>query len=140
MDAKEPAMVLFGYVAAVCYAFLAVDSAEDLMQLVSAAVIGAFCMAAVGVLQAMGNDPILWESVQSLYAAEFIKRGGALNAAVSKGVAYGTLYNPNYVGTYVAMYAPVVLAGFIAYKQLWKKLICGRQLISGRWFGRYLPN
>ena len=126
MDAKEPAMVLFGYVAAVCYAFLAVDSAEDLMQLVSAAVIGAFCMAVIGVMQAMGIEPLLWEGVQKLYVGRaFREGGGALGAAFPKGMAYGTLYNPNYVGTYVAMYAPVVLAGFIAYKQLWKKLICG---------------
>ena len=125
MDAKEPAMVLFGYVVAVLYVFIAVESAEDLLQLVGAAVFGAFCMAVVGVFQALGNDPVLWESVQNLYAKEFINNGGALNAVFPKGVAYGTLYNPNYVGTYVAMYAPLVFIGVIAYKQAWKKLICG---------------
>ena len=125
MDAKESALALAGYVIAVFYVFLAVDSAKDLMQLVGAAVVGAFCMAVVGVLQAVGNDPLLWEGIQKLFAGELIRNGGSLSAAFPSGMAYGTLYNPNYVGTYVALYAPLVLIGIMAYKQLWKKLVCG---------------
>ena len=131
MDAKEPFLVLLGYAVVAFYAFLAVESTDDLIKLVDAAIIGASCMALIGVLQAMGTDPVLWEGVQKLYVGqEFVRNGGELSAVFPKGMAYGTLYNPNYVGTYVAMYAPLVLTGLIAYKKIWKKLVCGCSFVG----------
>jgi len=131
MDAFEPFGVLAGYVIVAFYAYLVVDGMEDLSGLCAAAAIGGFLMALMGVLQVMGKDPLLTKFVQTLFAGkDFIEQNGMFQLSFPVGQAYGTLYNPNYVGTYVAMYAPLLLIGFIMYKQLWKKAICGLAVVG----------
>lgn len=126
MDAKEPVGVLLGYVVVAFYAYLVVETLEDINQLTMAGVIGAACMAMLGVLQTLGKDPLATPGIQKLFAGgNFIDTYGPLKLAFPVGQAYGTLFNPNYVGTYVAMYAPLVLIGFVINKKLWKKLACG---------------
>lgn len=125
MDAKEPVGVLLGYVVVVFYAYLVIDSLEDLMQLLPAAVIGGVCMAVIGVMQTIGKDLLAMEAVQHLYVSEeFLNTYGYLHLTFPVGMAYGTLFNPNYVGTYVAMYSPLLLVGFFVYKKWWQKAIC----------------
>jgi len=125
MDSVEPVGVLVGYVIVAVYAYLVVKSVEDVQQLIGVAVVGGFCMATIGILQAIGNDPLLWDGVQKLYVGkEFLSEGGALRLAFEEGMAYGTLFNPNYVGTYVAMYGPLMLIGLLLYKRVWQKLVC----------------
>lgn len=129
MDAMEPLGVLLGYVVMVFYAYLVVESMEDITQITGAAVIGSVCMAIIGVLQTLGKDPLTKEWVQRMFAGDdFIDTYGKLYLTFPKGQAYGTLYNPNYVGTYVAMYVPLLVIGFVLYKQLWKKAVCGVSL------------
>ena len=131
MDAKEPFGVLAGYVIIAFYAYAVVDGLDDLAQLTLAAVIGGTCMAVIGVMQVMGKDPLTLEFVQRLFAGnEFIETYGLLRLTFPVGQAYGTLFNPNYVGTYVAMYTPLLLIGFVMYKQLWKKAVCGLSVVG----------
>lgn len=131
MDAKEPFGVLAGYVIVAFYAYLVVDSIEDVTGLTGAAVIGSACMTLVGILQLLGKDPLTMEAVQRLFAGnKFIDTYGILTLNFPKGQAYGTLFNPNYTGTYVAMYAPLLLIGFVMYKQLWKKLASGLTFVG----------
>ena len=131
MDAFEPFGVLAGYVIVAFYAYLVIDGLEDLSGLCAAAVIGGFLMALIGVLQVMGKDPLLTKFAQTLFAGkDFIEQNGMFQLTFPVGQAYGTLYNPNYGGTYVAMYAPLLLIGFIMYKQLWKKAICGLTVVG----------
>lgn len=126
MDAMEPVGVLLGYVVVTFYAYLVMESMEDILQLTGAAVIGSGCMAIIGVLQTIGKDPLTQEWVQRIFAgSEFIDNYGKFYLTFPKGQAYGTLYNPNYVGTYVAMYVPLLIMGFVLFKQLWKKAVCG---------------
>lgn len=126
MDAKEPVTVLTGYVVVVLYAYLVIESMDDMKQLIGAAMVGSVCMASLGVLQAVGKDPLLMEGVQRLFAGnEFIDTYGTLQLTFPVGMAYGTLFNPNYVGTYVVMYAPLSLLGLVMYKPVWKKVVCG---------------
>lgn len=125
MDAKEPAGVLLGYVAVAFYAYLVIETMEDVGQLTGAAVIGSSCMAVIGVLQTIGKDPLAMEAVQRLFAGNAFIKHGPLTLNFPAGQAYGTLFNPNYVGTYVAMYAPLLLIGFVMYKKVWKKAVCG---------------
>jgi hypothetical protein len=66
MDAKEPVTVLLGYVVVAFYVYLVAESSEDITQLVGAAVVGGACMAVLGVLQAIGKDPLLLEGVQRI--------------------------------------------------------------------------
>lgn len=126
MDAKEPVGVLIGYVVVAFYAYLVIESKEDIKPLISAAVLGGFCMAFVGVLQAIGKDPLLLEAVQRMFTSrEFIENFGYLELHFPEGQAYATLFNSNYVGTYVAMYEPLMLLGLFWYKEWWKKTFCG---------------
>ena len=126
MDAKEPVTVLFGYVTVALYAYLTIGSMEDMKRLITAAVAGSACMAVLGVLQAIGKDPLLWAGIQNLFAGkEFIETYGLLRLSFPVGMAYGTLFNPNYVGTYVAIYAPLTLLGLVLYQPVWKKAACG---------------
>lgn len=131
MDAKEPFGVLAGYVIVVFYAYLVIETMEDVARITGAAVIGSACMALIGILQTMGKDPLAMEAVQRLFAGnKFIDTYGPLQTSVAKGIAYGTLFNSNYVGTYVAMYAPLLLIGFVMYKQVWKKVACGLSFVG----------
>lgn len=131
MDAKEPVGVLIGYVVVAFYAYLVMDSKEDLMQMIPAAVIGGTGMAVLGVLQTIGKDPLVMEAVQHLFTSrEFIDTYGYLKLNFPVGQAYGTLFNPNYVGTYVAMYSPLLLVGFFVYKKWWQKAVCAFSFIG----------
>ena len=131
MDAKEPFFVLVGYVATAFYAYLVIDNKEDLLQLTWAAVIGSACMAAVGILQTVGLDPVIAEPIQRLYAgSDYIDNYGLLTLNFPVGQAYGTLFNPNYVGTYVAMNATLLLVGVVGFKELWKKALCGFSFVG----------
>ena len=131
MDAFEPFFVLAGYVIVAFYAYLVIDDMEDLSGLTAAAVLGGVLMALIGVLQVIGKDPLITEAAQRIFVGkEFMETHGMLQLAFPVGQAYGTLYNPNYVGTYVAMYVPLLLIGFIMYKQLWKKMVCGLATIG----------
>ena len=100
MDAKEPFGVLAGYVIVAFYTYLVIDSKDELMQVLPAAVFGGTCMAVLGVLQTIGKDPFGVEAVQHLFVSqEFIDTYGYLQLNFPVGQAYGTLFNPNYVGT-----------------------------------------
>lgn len=126
MDQKEPFLILVGYVAVTYYAYLVLDTVEDVKHIVTAAVIGACLMTSLGIMQTLGKDPLATEAVQRLFAGnDFIDRYGMLTMMFEKGCAYGTLFNSNYVGTYVAMYLPMLLIGIALYKEGWKKLVCG---------------
>ena len=131
MDAMEPVTVLLGYVITVFYAYLVVESSGDVRHLIGAAVAGSACMAVIGVLQAVGRDPLLSESVQRIFAGNsFVDTYGLLQLAFPEGMAYGTLFNPNYVGTYVAIYAPLLLAGILLFGPVWKKAIFGAAFLG----------
>ena len=126
MDQKEPVWVLLGYVITAVYAALVLDSLEDVKRLLSSAVIGAGIMTVIGLLQMMGQDPLVLDPVQRLFAGnEFIDTYGLFVLSFEKGHAYGTLYNPNYVGSYVALYVPFVLSGLVLFDKLWQKAACG---------------
>lgn len=131
MDAKEPVGVLAGYVIVAFYAYIVIESMEDVKQLVGAAVAGSACMALTGVLQAIGKDPLATEFVQRLFAGNgFVNTYGLMKLTFPVGQAYGTLFNPNYVGTYVAMYTPLLLIGLVLYKTVWKKAVCGAAFVG----------
>lgn len=131
MDAKEPLFVLLGYVVVALYAYLTVESEEDIHRLLTAALTGGTCMALLGVLQAAGADPLLNRNIQILMAGKsHIEKNGTFLLAFPEGMAYGTLFNPNYVGTYVAMYLPFLLIGIGIYKKIWKKAVCGASVLG----------
>ena len=121
MGQNEPFPVLAGYVIVTFYAYLVVNTEEDVKQLTASALVGAFIMAVLGILQAIGKDPLTLEFVQRLFVD--VDTYGVLQLRFPVGQAYGTLYNPNYVGSYVALYFPLMLVGFLISKVLWKKVV-----------------
>ena len=125
-DAWEPLGVLLGYVVVAFYAYLVLETIEDVRQLIGAAVIGGGCMAVLGVLQAIGKDPLATEAVQRLFVeSKYIEQQGLLDLTFPVGMAYGTLFNPNYVGTYVAMYLPLAVIGLALFQKVWQKTASG---------------
>ena len=130
-DAWEPLGVLLGYVVVALYAYLVLETAADARRLAGAAVIGGGCMAVIGVLQAIGKDPLATEAVQRLFVgSEYIEKGGLLELTFPVGMAYGTLFNPNYVGTYVAMYLPLAIIGVVLFERVWQKAASGVVVIG----------
>ena len=124
MSAWEPVGVLLGYVVAAIYAYVVVETTEDVRQLLGATVVGAGCMSVVGILQVAGKDPLLNETLQRLIiGAEDYDYGIRLKGMFTEGTAYVTLFNPNYVGTYVAMYLPLVVVGMFLFQKTWKKIV-----------------
>lgn len=124
MDQKEPFPVLLGYVIVAFYAYMIVNTVEDVKQITRAALIGGFLMSIVGVLQAIGKDPFSTEIIQRLFAGnDIIDTYGMLQLTFPVGQAYGTLFNPNYVGSYVALYFPLMIVGLLISKKLWEKLL-----------------
>ncbi len=119
---NEPVFVLLGYVIVALYAYITVNTLADVKQIMNAALIGAFIMTSIGVLQVMGKDPLSLESVQRFFVDAEILAQGPLVLKFPVGQAYGTLYNPNYVGSYVALYFPLMVVGFLISKAIWKKL------------------
>lgn len=131
MDQKEPVWVLLGYVIVLLYAYLTINSKEDWLQLTYAALLGSALMAALGVMQAIGKDPMTWEWVQRLFVGKnFIAQNGMLTLTFPVGQAYITMFNPNYVGTYVAMYVPLLVTGLFIEKQIWLKICCALSAIG----------
>ena len=121
MDQFEPFPVLLGYVIVALYAYIVINTLDDVKQITNVALLGAFVMSILGVLQAIGKDPLALEPVQRLFAD--IDTYGTLEMRFPKGQAYGTLYNPNYVGSYVALYFPLMVVGFLISKAIWKKIL-----------------
>lgn len=129
MEQQEPFPVLLGYVVTAVYAWLVLENEEDLRAIVDAALLGAFLMAVLGVLQAVEMDPFKKEWGQKLITDNAVlEQYGLFVLRFPEGQAYGTLFNPNYVGSYVPLYAPLLFFGAVAGKRLWRKLAC---LISG---------
>lgn len=122
MDQKEPFPVLLGYVIVTFYAYIVINTLDDVKQISGAALVGGFLMSLIGVMQAIGKDPLSMEAVQRLFAGnEVIDNYGMFQLTFPVGQAYGTLFNPNYVGSYVVLYFPLMVAGFLTNKAFWKK-------------------
>ena len=125
---QEPLFVLLGYVIVALYAYLVINTLDDVKQMTNAALCGAFVMTVIGVLQAIGKDPLTLEAVQRFFVD--VEKYGVLELTFPVGQAYGTLYNPNYVGSYVALYFPLMVVGFLIsrvfnrsrYSKLYKSL------------------
>ena len=131
MDQKEPVWVLLGYVVVLVYAYLVIERKEDWNQLTYAAIFGSCLMALLGVMQAIGKDPMTWEWVQRLFVGrEYIQKYGLLKLVFPVGQAYVTMFNPNYVGTFVALYIPLLAVGLFTNKKLWVKLCCGLSAVG----------
>ncbi len=118
---QEPLFVLLGYVIVALYAYLVINTLDDVKQMINAALCGAFVMTVIGVLQAIGKDPLTLEAVQQFFVD--VEKYGVLELTFPVGQAYGTLYNPNYVGSYVALYFPLMVVGFLISKVIWKKVL-----------------
>lgn len=124
-EAKEPLPVILGYGITALYAFVNVKTKEDVIQLAKAAVAGAIMVAIIGLLQAVGSDPLVWEWVQKLIVDDsLLEQTGYFVAVFPKGMVYTTLFNPNYVGTYVALLFPIAFLSIFGEKKLWQRLVC----------------
>lgn len=103
--------VLLSYVVLFLYAYSFINSENRVSLVVKCMMVTTACMAMLGVLQTVGNNPLSWEWVQNIMTSRSEVTGISFQEGVSNVIL--TFSNPNYVGPYIALVFPVVL-GFIA--------------------------
>ncbi len=123
----ESMFALLGYCVVAYYAFLYVNTKEDLNRIIAALVFSSVVILLIGISQAFFTD-----FYQTKLGAKFILGSDAerlgpegLVFNFEKGRVYITVYNPNYVGSYVSLLMPVFLMLVFAAPKLWQKIGSG---------------
>lgn len=105
----ESIFVILGYCLLVYYAYLFVETEDDIKFILKYFLVGILIMILLGVLQATGNDLFATTIGKKLYTPE-----GYWNQLDGFGLTFGpkrvymTLFNPNYVGVYVSLVLPFI--------------------------------
>lgn len=120
----EPVWMHLGYVILIYYAFFILYQEAAVKRLMPWFVAGITVMAAFGLLQAMGLDPLRTKWLQSLI---LIKKEdvGKLRIIFEKGRTFMSLYNPNYVGGYVVLMVPILIALLLHTRKLGLRIFYG---------------
>ena len=120
----EPFFVLFGYSLVAMYIFLHVKDEKAISVLLTGALIGAFLVSTVGVLQTLGFKP-LHTAVAKFFLFSSSIRDSMQMTDVQAEIVASTLYNPNYVGPYVMLFLPVSISVLLSKMRLWQKILAG---------------
>lgn len=120
----EPVWMHLGYVILIYYAFFILCQEAAVKRLMPWFVAGITVMAAFGLFQAMGLDPLRTKWLQSLI---LIKKEdvGKLRIIFEKGRTFMSLYNPNYVGGYVVLMVPILIALLLHTRKLGLRIFYG---------------
>ncbi len=105
----ESIFVLLGYCFVVYYAFLFINTEEDLQFVFKFLLIGILVMGLLGLTQATGRDFIATPLAKQLILPQKYWSELGLNFNFGPNRVYLTLYNPNYVGVYVSLIAPILI-------------------------------
>lgn len=115
----ESVFVLLGYCLVVYYAYLFIDSEQDVKLIIVFLMISIFILGLLGISQATGHDFFAMDKVfKFLLPNEYKENADMFSFAFEKNRVYLTLYNPNYVGVYVALIAPIILCLMLTTKKL----------------------
>lgn len=127
----ESIFVLLGYCLVVYYAFLYVNTKEDIELLIKWLLISVIVLVIIGITQASGNDFFASTLGRKLIVPS--KYWGALDQlkfTMEANRVYLTLYNPNYVGLYTALIAPILIVLILFNKDI-KKFILYTMCLLG---------
>ena len=102
----EPGTVLIGYLIFMYYAYLIVNTENDVKFLMKVWVISIAILCLLGLLQVLGHDFFATDFGKKLIATSETWQNLEFN--FGKNRIYLTLYNPNYVGVYATLALPVL--------------------------------
>ncbi len=105
----ESVFVLLGYCLVVFYAFLFINSEEDIRFIFHYLLISVLVMGVLGLSQAVGHDFIATQLGKYLVLPSKYWNELGLSFNFGPNRVYLTLYNPNYVGVYVALIVPILI-------------------------------
>lgn len=106
----ESIFVLLGYCLVVYYAFLFVNTKEDIDLLLKWLLVGVIILTILGITQASGNDFFSSTLGRKLIVpSKYWEYINELKYTMEANRVYLTLYNPNYVGLYTALIVPILL-------------------------------
>lgn len=104
----ESIFVILGYCLLIYYAFLFIQSEDDVRFILKYLIISVLVMGVLGFTQYIGHDFIASElGTRLVMPSKFIGKLG-LDFNFGPNRVYLTLYNPNYVGVYVALIVPLL--------------------------------
>lgn len=121
----ESVFVLLGYCLVVYYAYLFIQTEEDVKFILKYLLYSVLAFSLLGFLQFLNLDPIVSDIGKKLYLGrEYWDYLDKFTSSFEAHRVYLTLYNPNYVGSYTALIIPLLLGLFMAEKERKKKLYC----------------
>lgn len=127
----ESIFVLLGYCLIVYYAYLFIDSEEDVQFIFRLFLISILLMSILGILQATGHDIFATNlGKKSFLPTKYWGQLDKFNLVFGLKYVYLTLYNPNYAGVYVALIIPIIISLMITSSKLKSLLIYGIALIG----------
>ena len=112
----EPGTVLIGYLIFMYYAYLIVNTENDVKFLMKVWVISIAILCILGLLQVLGHDFFATDFGKKLIATSETWQNLEFN--FGKNRIYLTLYNPNYVGVYATLVLPILGTLWIGYNKL----------------------
>lgn len=118
-DQFEPVWALLGYCLTAYYAFLFIQTEEDVRTVFRWLLTAAGILGIIGVFQAFSIDFYQSSFGQSLFLpSDYLKYSEPLIFNFEPGRVYTSLYNPNYVGTFVGLLVPLLLVLVLFSKQI----------------------
>ena len=106
VDQFEPGTILLGYLIFMYYAYLMINTEDDVKFLMKVWVISIAILCLLGLLQVLGHDFFATDFGKKLIATSETWQNLEFN--FGKNRIYLTLYNPNYVGVYATLALPVL--------------------------------
>ncbi len=104
----ESVFVLLGYCLIVYYAYLFIESEEDVKYIMKFFLYCVIILGVLGVFQATGHDFFSSDiGLRTILPRALWESAGDFEFKFGKYCSYLSFYNPNYVGVYVAMTAPI---------------------------------
>ncbi|MBU5331127.1 O-antigen ligase family protein [Anaerocolumna aminovalerica] len=115
----ESIFVILGYCLVVYYAYLFIETEDDIALLLKYFLIGILVMMLLGILQATGNDFLATNIGKKLYIPkQYWNHLDKLTFTFGPRRVYMTLYNPNYVGVYVSLILPLIAGLLLTEKKI----------------------
>ncbi|WMJ89813.1 O-antigen ligase family protein [Anaerocolumna sp. MB42-C2] len=119
----ESVFAILGYCLIVYYAFLFINTEEDIRFIFKYLLIGILVFCMLGLSQAIGHDFIMTGLAKLLILPQKYWNELGLKFNFGANRVYLTLYNPNYVGVYVSLLAPILLALLLTEKHKLRKIL-----------------
>nr|WP_308742780.1 O-antigen ligase family protein [uncultured Anaerocolumna sp.] len=120
----ESIFVILGYCLLVYYAYLFIETEDDIKFILKYFLMGILIMIFLGILQATGNDFFATTIGKKLYTPErYWDQLDSFKLTFGPKRVYITLFNPNYVGVYVSLILPLIAGLLLTEKKLKTSLL-----------------